>query len=93
MRRSNHTPLKRTVAFKDNDISENLILIHLNPDGNPDISIPVLLREISRLTVHRVAVTDTPAASMRKVIDGFIQSGIPVELLRNTLMPTISDSL
>lgn len=81
MRRSNHTPIKRTVAFKKNDMSENLILIHLNFDGNPDIAIPALLREISRLTVHRVAVTGVPAAAMRKVIDGFIQSGIPVELL------------
>lgn len=62
-------------------MSENLVLIHLNPDGNPDMPIPALLREISRLTTHRVAVVGAPTAPMKKVIDGFIQSGIPVELL------------
>lgn len=62
-------------------MSENLVLIHLNPDGNPDMPIPALLREISRLTTHRIAVVGAPTATMKKVIDGFIQSGIPVELL------------
>lgn len=62
-------------------MSKNLVLIHLNPDGNPDMPIPALLREVSRLTTHRVAVVGTPTAAMKKVIDGFMQSGIPVELL------------
>lgn len=62
-------------------MSENLVLIHLNPDGNPDRPMPALLREISLLTTHRVAVIGTPTAAMKKAIDGFIQSGIPVELL------------
>jgi hypothetical protein len=64
-------------------MNKNLVLIHLNPDGNPDMPIPALLKEISRLTTDRIAVVGLPTAAMRKVIDGFIQSGISVELLEN----------